>query len=329
VTRVRATASARLHFGFANLSLAHERLYGGIGTALDRPRAVVEAEPAGSVEADDAVREATERAVSLLDVPGARVRLVEALPRHVGLGSGTQHALATLAAVARAHGREPRVRERAPALGRGGRSGVGVAAFDAGGFVVDGGHPTGRFTAAPPERGDWTVPPVCARHALPGEWRFVVAVPDGRGPSGSGEDAHMRAVVEDAEAAIAGSLAALLVRRVLPAAAEGRAREFGDAVAEFSRKNGAWYADEQGGVYRPPAGVVVDGLSASTAVAGAGQSSWGPAVWGLTTADRVDEARTAAADALDDAGVAGRVVASPPRNRGATVAPVGGDAGGL
>ena len=35
---------ARLHFGFQNLSLAHERLYGGIGVALAEPRLIVEAQ---------------------------------------------------------------------------------------------------------------------------------------------------------------------------------------------------------------------------------------------------------------------------------------------
>jgi beta-ribofuranosylaminobenzene 5'-phosphate synthase len=317
--RVRVRTAARLHFGFANLSLAHERLYGGVGVALDAPEVVVEAGPAGEVDADPAVEPAAERAVDLLDVSGARVRLVEGLPRHVGLGSGTQHALATLAAVAAAHDRAARVRERAPALGRGGRSGVGVATFESGGFVADGGHPTELFTAAPPDRGEWTVPPAIARHDVPDDWRFVVAVPEGSGRSGRAEDASMRAVVEGADPALADELAALLVRRVLPAVAEGSARSFGGAVAEFGRLNGAWYVDEQGGVYRPPVGAVVDALSDAPAVLGVGQSSWGPAVWGVTTAGVADEARDAAADALDAAGVEGEVLVAGPRNRGARV----------
>jgi len=41
----RVSAGARLHFGFCNLSLSHERLYGALGLGLAEPRVVVDAEP--------------------------------------------------------------------------------------------------------------------------------------------------------------------------------------------------------------------------------------------------------------------------------------------
>ncbi|USZ67537.1 GHMP kinase [Halorussus salilacus] len=318
---VRVSVGGRLHFGFQNLSLAHERLYGSVGVALDEPRVVVSADPAEGVGCDHATaREHAARAVDLLDVPGASVTVEQTLPRHVGLGSGTQLALAVLVAVAAAHDREPRVSERAPKLGRGGRSGVGVAAFERGGFVLDAGHPTERFTADRPPRGEWTVPAVAARHDVPDDWRFVLALPDAEpGRNGDDEDASMRSVVERADPAIADEIAGLVARRVLPAVADGDSEAFGAAVAAVGRLNGAWYADEQGGVYRPPVGDVVAQLRESAAIAGAGQSSWGPAVYGVTTASRVDDARAAARDALAEAGVGGDVLVAEARNRGARI----------
>ncbi|WP_435175893.1 beta-ribofuranosylaminobenzene 5'-phosphate synthase family protein [Halorussus sp. AFM4] len=317
----RVSVGARLHFGFQNLSLAHERLYGSLGVALDSPRVVVTAEAAERVRCDhDGARDHVRRAVDLLGVPGADVTVERTLPRHVGLGSGTQLALAVLAAVARAHDRQPRVRQRAPKLGRGGRSGVGVAAFEDGGFVLDAGHPTERFTADRPPRGEWAVPAVAARHAVPDDWRFVVVLPDADpGRSGDDEDASMRAVVERADPTIADEIAAVVTRRVLPAVATGDAEAFGAAVAEVGRLNGAWYADEQGGVYRPPVGELVAALGDATAIAGAGQSSWGPAVYGVTTERRAGAAREAAEAALSTVGVDGDVLVAEPRNRGARV----------
>ena len=47
----RASAGARLHFGFCNLSLSHERLYGALGVGLVSPRVVVDAEAASTVSA--------------------------------------------------------------------------------------------------------------------------------------------------------------------------------------------------------------------------------------------------------------------------------------
>lgn len=319
----------RLHFGFGNLSLAHERLYGALGVALDRPRVVVEADAAEEVDVaigtdakchlDDA-RGYARRACEVLGVPGARVRVKRSLPHHAGLGSGTQLALSLLVAVAAAHDRDPSVRDLAPALGRGGRSGVGVAAFDQGGFVLDAGHPTVRFTTERPADGEWEVPPVAARHDVPEDWRFLLVRPDvDPGRSGENEDASMRTVVENADPAVADRIAGVLVRRVLPAIVGGSAERFGAAVEEVGRLNGTWYADEQGGVYRPPVGALVDALGDDPAVYGVGQSSWGPTVYGVTDAAHAEAAREAGETALDAGGVDGIVQITAGQNDGARV----------
>ena len=266
------------------------------------------------------VREYATRAIDLLGVPGAALTVRSVLPRHAGLGSGTQLAATTLAAVAHAHGEAPAVRERAPALGRGGRSGVGVAAFEDGGFVLDAGHATARFTTDRPADGEWTVPPVAARHAVPADWRFLLVYPDvAPGRSGVDEDTSMRAAVEHADPGLADRVAGVVTRRVLPAAATGRAEAFGAAVERVGRLNGAWYADEQGGVYRPPIGGVVATLGESSAVFGAGQSSWGPVVYGVTDAERAESAAEAGRRALTAAGVDGTVAVVRATNEGARV----------
>ena len=325
---MRVSTGGRLHFGFANLSLSHERLYGGLGLALREPRTVVAAEAAGDVDCDDpTAAEYAKRAASLLGVSGARVTVERAIPRHAGIGSGTQLALATLVAVGRANGVDPAVRDLAPDLGRGGRSGVGVATFESGGFVLDAGHPTARFTTSRPADGDWTVPPVAAAHRIPEEWRFLLVLPDlDVGRSGEAEDESMRTVVERADPTVSNRIAGVLARRVLPAIATGNAERFGSAVAEVGRLNGTWYADEQGGTYRPPVGELVATLSETPAVFGAGQSSWGPAVYGVTDATNVPAARDAGEAALDAAGVGGAVRIVHGRNRGARVDDRGGGA---
>jgi beta-ribofuranosylaminobenzene 5'-phosphate synthase len=321
MSRVRVSTGARLHFGFLNLSLAHQRLYGGLGVGLDEPRTVVTAAPATGVDCADAdARAYVERTVEALDLPGADVSVESALPRHVGLGSGTQLALAVLEAVARAHDRTVSVRELAPRLGRGGRSGIGVAAFEDGGVLVDAGHPTARFTTDRPADGDWTVPPVAVRHPVPDDWRFLVVVPDADpGQSGEEEDESMRSVVERADPGVADRISGVLSRRLLPAVADGSAARFGEAVSEIGRLNGAWYADEQGGVYRPPVGELVASLEDDPACHGAGQSSWGPAVYAVTDADHADAARAAGRAALDAADVTGEIRVLRGRNDGAAV----------
>ncbi|MFB6070994.1 MAG: beta-ribofuranosylaminobenzene 5'-phosphate synthase family protein [Halanaeroarchaeum sp.] len=317
---VRVATGARLHFGFVNLSLAHDRLYGGLGVALDEPRLVVTADPASEVVAEEELRPLVEEVVTLLDVPGARVALEAGFPRHVGLGSGTQRALAVLAAVAHAHGRDVVVREHAPVLGRGGRSGVGVATFEAGGFVMDDGHPTERFTTEPPETGEWAVPNVATRLPVPADWRFLLVIPsEDAGRHGDVEEASMRAAIERADPGLADRIAGVVLRRVLPAMTAGDVSAFGSAVADLGRLNGRWYADEQGGVYRPPVGEIVTALRTHPAIEGAGQSSWGPTAFGVTDADHAEEATAAGERALEAADLEGTVRVVAGRNRGAKI----------
>jgi len=129
----------------------------------------------------------------------------------------------------------------------------------------------------------------------------------------------MRATVERADPVLGDRIAGLVVRRVLPAITAGDVSAFGESIAELGRLNGRWYADEQGGVYRPPVGELVDALAREPAIEGAGQSSWGPAVYAITDADHADEARRAGEDALVAAGLDGTVRIVSGRNDGATV----------
>lgn len=318
------SAGARLHFGFTTLSTDHDRLYGSLGIALAEPRVTVTATPADTVVCPDVIADPVRRAVDALGVSGARVELTETLPRHVGLGSGTATALATTAAIARAYDRQPRVRERAPTLGRGRRSGIGVAAFEGGGFVLDAGRPTAACgtpsETAPSDAADgsWTVPPVVARHPVPPAWRFVLVVPDADpGRCGDEEATSMRAAIADADPETGEQIAGLVTRRVLPSIVAGDNTAFGAAVTEIGRLNGTWYAGEQDGVYRPPVDALVDTLLADDAITGAGQSSWGPVAYGVTTTAECDAARAAGERALERAGVTGDVRLVAPQNCGA------------
>ncbi|MDZ7689107.1 MAG: beta-ribofuranosylaminobenzene 5'-phosphate synthase family protein [Halobacteriales archaeon] len=294
-TKVRVETPARLHFGFLDLSGASGRLYGGVGVGIDKPRAVFEAEPAPTVDvvgADDETdyfERLVSEAVDTLGVEGARVEVVESLPRHVGLGSGTQHASAVLEAVARVNSFEDinsvaATREHVRSLGRGVRSGVGRAVFESGGFVVDAGHEA----ETPPE--ERVVPRVAVRQDLPSDWRFVVAVPEGRGAHGEDEERSMRRVVGDDEE-VARRVREKFVAHVLPGAAEGDISSFGAGIKEFDRLNGVWYAGsgEQDDIYNQASAGVVECLQNDERVAGAGQSSWGPSVYALTTRENAEE----------------------------------------
>jgi beta-ribofuranosylaminobenzene 5'-phosphate synthase len=274
MTTVRVEAPARLHLGMLDVVGAGPRQFGGLGVAVGRPAAVVEAGPADevTVEGPDAERAlaVAQRCCEALGLGGgARIRVLEAIPPHVGLGSGTKLALAVTAALAALAGQAPEPQALARAAGRGARSAVGLWTFVHGGLVVEGGVRPGVEQAAP----------LLARHAMPDGWRCVLAIPSAEpGLSGPAEEeAFARLRPEPERAAL---IAQLVLTSLLPGLAEGDLNEFGTALTRVQRLVGEAFAPVQGGVFHPRAGDLVDALLRLGA-AGAGQSSWGPAVYGV------------------------------------------------
>jgi beta-ribofuranosylaminobenzene 5'-phosphate synthase len=311
MTSVRVEAPARLHMGMLDVAGGRARRFGGLGVALTRPAAVVEASPSDDVTAEgpDAERAAAvaRRCGEALGLAGgAHVRVLEAIPPHVGLGSGTKLALAVTAALAALAGRTPEPPVLARAAGRGARSAVGLWTFVLGGLVVEGGVRPGVEQAAP----------LLARHPMPNEWRCVLAIPNAEpGLSGREEEEAFARLRPDADRAAL--IAQLVLTSLLPGLAEGDVTEFGAALTRIQRLVGESFASIQGGVFHPRAAALVDSLLRLGA-AGAGQSSWGPAVYGVVGGDQAGRELARRMDA--DLAGNGRVELVSFDNRGAHVA---------
>lgn len=310
MTSVRVEVPARLHLGMLDVIGSGARRFGGLGVAVSRPATVVEASASDelTVEGPDAERALTVarrccEALGLAD--GARIRVLEAIPAHVGLGSGTKLALAITAALAALAGQSPEPPRIARAAGRGARSGVGLWTFVLGGLVVEGGVRPGVERVAP----------LLARHAMPDQWRCVLAIPSAEpGLSGPAEEEAFARLRPDA--ACAAPIAQVVLTSLLPGLAEGDLTEFGAALTRLQRLVGEAFAPVQGGVFHPRAGALVDALLRLGA-AGAGQSSWGPAVYGVVGSE--EAGRELARRMEAELAGAGRVELVRFDNRGARV----------
>jgi beta-ribofuranosylaminobenzene 5'-phosphate synthase len=281
-----------------------------LGVVVGRPAAVVEASPSDDItaegpDADRALAVARRCREALGLAGGARIRVLEAIPAHVGLGSGTKLALAVTAALAALAGQAPEPRAIARASGRGARSAVGLWTFVLGGLVVEGGVRPGVNQPAP----------LLARHAMPDEWRCVLAIPDAEpGLSGRAEEEAFARLRPDADRAAL--IAQLVLTSLLPGLAERDLIEFGAALTRIQRLVGESFASAQGGVFHPRAAPLVDALLRLGA-AGAGQSSWGPAVYGVVGGEQAGRELARRMDAELTGG--GRVELVRFDNRGARV----------
>ncbi len=288
---IEVQTCARLHLGLLDNNGGQGRLYGSIGLAVNHPHMILRAEAASGlrVEGLEAERITTyaQRFMSRYNQPkGAHLSLVSAIPAHVGLGSGTQLGLAVGSALARLAGLPLGVPEIALAVGRGMHSGIGIATFQHGGFVLDGGH---RLAAAASgisgghsrEIAKDSVPPLLFHHPMPKHWFFVMIIPEmGQGFSGTKEqNAFLQLPV--APSSVVEKISWILLMKMLPALVEDDIASFGQALTSIQNMVGDCFASVQGGRYAAPALEKIIGFLLEKGAAGAGQSSWGPAIYGL------------------------------------------------
>ena len=318
--RVRVCAPARLHLGFLDPAATLGRRFGSVGLVLDGLDTIVELAGAASdrFEAWAGGEAALARALGHLRTLRAATRrtaplrlvLRAAPPMHAGLGSGTQLALAVGTAFSRLFDLGLGSGPLATLLGRGARSGVGIAGFDQGGLLLDGGP-----------RADGTPAALLARVPLPEAWRVIVALdPRVRGLSGAQEKAAL-ATLAPLPCAVSAEICHEVLMRLLPGAAGAEFEPFAAGVSRIQRLLGDHFAPAQQGRRFTSAAVarLMDWIGAH-ATAGIGQSSWGSA--GFAIVRSAEDARLALASARA-AGVLDpslEVDVATARNRGASVA---------
>jgi beta-ribofuranosylaminobenzene 5'-phosphate synthase len=275
VERVDVSAPARLHLGFIDLNGDLGRRFGSLGIALESPQTRVSLRRSETLAVDGpGAARARQHLKTLSDRfhRDEHLHLVveAAIPEHVGLGSGTQLSIATGIAFCRLHGVDADLRLIAYLLSRGERSSIGIATFEQGGVVLDGGRGE---TKQPP--------PVLSRLPFPPPWRILLIFDNRqRGLHGAAEIEAFRRLPHF-PAATAAHLCRLTLMAALPALAEQNLDRFGGAIAELQRVVGDHFAPVQGGRFTSPGVAEVLTWLESEGVSGVGQSSWGPTGFAL------------------------------------------------
>lgn len=305
-------APARLHFGVLDLRGALGRWFGGIGAAAPSPTLLVSACRAEKLEVSgedaDRARDFARQVLAEHGVGGGAQLLVHrSLPMHAGLGSGTQLALAVGRALAELYEFGTDTTLLARAVGRGERSAVGTYAFTGGGLVVEGGL----------RRGDKGMAPLLARIPFPSNWWCIVGVPHtASGVSGADEALAFAKLPPPPERDVE-RVSHLVLMGLLPALADANLATFGSALSAIQSITGQWFAAAQGGTFAPgPSEDLVRSMIKWGAL-GVGQSSWGPAVYGIV--EGTNAGRHLAEQVRRVLGDAGSVYEGPFRSEGARV----------
>ncbi|AFV24141.1 beta-ribofuranosylaminobenzene 5'-phosphate synthase [Methanolobus psychrophilus R15] len=315
---IRITSPSRLHLTLIDMNASQGRIDGGAGISLSFPQVIISAQKSDVVEVTGGPilkgRIETAARRILPEGEGVRITIEEDMFSHVGLGSGTQAALSAATAVNELYGLGMSVRELAIAVGRGGTSGIGVASFETGGFIVDGGHrfsDKGSFSPSSASRADPA--PVLFRHNFP-DWEIVLALPDVQGAYDANEiDIFRKACPVPLDEVQ--QLSHIILMKMMPAVMENDIEAFGHAVNHIQSLGFKRYEVElQHQVVRD-----VMALMQESGAYGAGMSSFGPAVYAVV--DNKEDASNIMQDAQDllDSTIGGKVMITRANNTGAEI----------
>lgn len=302
---VSVSSPSRLHFGLFSVGKEVDREFGGIGLMVQAPRTKITAEPSdrlsivdNSADALGADRQAAGRrcaekwfkhfgnlmpsavasSTCVDDLP-VKLTIIDACPRHNGLGSGTQLAL-TIALALQHHFALPSAKpdEIAIATGRAGRSAIGTYGCFEGGFLVDRGKTATEIVA-----------PIDLRVDFPEHWPIALVYPKPLRESTAIAAAGLHGVDEiEAFKKITSTtkpqleeMRSIVKNQIVPALISEDYPTFGSTLQNFGRRSGDYFKSIQGGTFANSNIEEIINLIDRTGVPAVGQTSWGPCVFAI------------------------------------------------
>lgn len=318
IDMIRVVSPSRLHLTLIDLNAELGRVDGGAGITLESPGLEISATEADTIEVIGSPLLAgrmQKAAQALLPTgKGIKLQINDSLPDHVGLGSGTQAALSTAVAVDRIYGLGKSVRELAVAVGRGGTSGIGVAAFENGGFILDGGHKFKDKGAFSPSSASHVPPgPVLFRRDFP-DWPIVLVIPNGKGAHDA-EEVDLFKKFCPIPLAEVQEVCHVILMQMLPALVEEDLENFGKAINHIQTVG---FKRREVELQSQPVLDIMNYMRDNGA-SGSGVSSFGPVVYGIVGNVTEGKKLQQETQRMLDESLGGRVLLTKARNRGADI----------
>jgi beta-ribofuranosylaminobenzene 5'-phosphate synthase len=319
---------SRLHLTLIDLNGSLGRIDGGVGLTLKEPRLVLEMEPKGSNigvkfknhdnissnlirDYEEKIKTSAYLMMKHLQLnEGYTFTVHETYPSHSGLGSGTQLSLAVGKLLADFNNHIIKSSQIARIVGRGGTSGIGVASFENGGFIIDGGHHhEEKPEFLPSSASEASPPPIIARYDFPEDWKVVLVIPhDKKNVSGKKEvnifQEYCPIPLNEVE-----KLSHLLLMKMMPAVLECDLDAFGETVNSIQNMG---FKKIENQLQKPLIGEIMH-LLRDAGAPGVGMSSFGPTIYAVT--DSPKDIVSAANDALTNVG--GHIIETMAQNKGA------------
>ncbi len=312
---------SRLHLGFMDLNGNLGRRYGSIGVTLSDPCTAITVSKNHHLNIQNASSELEQRITKYVKAfseyfqtdENVSICLHKSIPEHKGLGSGSQLALAISTALANLHGLKASVRDLSRLMGRGQRSSIGIQSFQHGGLIIDSGKEldmNGTPGTNPPE--------TLFRLDFPDEWNFVVVVPEEK-QGLSGEQEKMAIGKLRPSKGISEKICRLVMMQMLPSFLSRDIEKFGSALSSIDHLTGLFFKPVQGGIYSEKQSYKLTNHLLDSGAYGTGQSSWGPAIYGLTLVNESELVADKMKFYLQRNNIKGNVMVASACNKGAEI----------
>lgn len=314
--RLKISAPARLHFGIIDMRGDLGRIHGSAGVSVQTPRLVLDVQGSSDTnvcgDQSGRVSQLIEMIRAIYNISSSiSVKMIQEIPEHIGFGSGTQLALSLGMAFNKIYDLNQSLDQIAVHLKRGRVSGIGTHGFIKGGFIVDGGHRIGNPNS---------IPPLIYRQDFPENWRFIICIPDiKKGLSGEKEQKAFQQL-KPPKADTVAHVSRVVLMQMIPAIIEEDIDLFGSAITKLDTIFGAYWTEIQGGTYSHPRIEECVNHLLDIGAYGAGQTSWGPALYGLVNGEnQAKRLLQSMKKFLNDGENTGKAYISNADNRGASI----------
>jgi beta-ribofuranosylaminobenzene 5'-phosphate synthase len=333
--KLKIISPSRIHLGLIDLNGSIGRVDGGIGIALDNPNFVIEGRESSDIEIEfdknmlnninninnninkdelkKRIYEISKKVLNHIGEEGIYLKIKNTIPQHSGLGSGTQMALSTGKLISMVYNKELDGKTLSNITGRGGTSGIGVNAFEKGGFIIDGGHTFGKgkdkedFRPSSASK-NVRAPPVLFRHDF--NWDVVLTIPKGENIYGNKEvdifKKYCPISLNETQ-----KMCHLILMKMMPAVIENDIKSFGEVVNEIQKLGFKKIEVEL------QKDIVKELLRALQNVSYSGLSSFGPTIYSICDGkDDIQKVVETSKEFFDKNGVEGDIIITKANNKG-------------
>lgn len=289
---IEVRTPARIHFGQLDLNGSLGRIYGGTGVAIKNPYTLIKLEKNKKIIIEGLKKEKNEIIIKkflnklkkrkLLDEnEGVKIIIEKLLPEHSGLGSGTQFGLALAEGLNRLYNLNLSAKELATIVDRKhSRSAIGFGAFYQGGFIIDAGRPISE------KNNDNYLPPIVYRKNICSDWTFLIVIPFTQKVKISGKkEIKIFNKINKMSIEKCAENSHHLLLGVIPAVEENNIHKFSDHLNTIEDNVADYFSTIQKGKYKSVFAQKIIDFMVEEGVLARGQSSWGPALYGLVDND--------------------------------------------